>query len=104
MLRNPLGINRKRPWTDRYYKRSEGPLPEILRLQFNDKLGMEVLPPGSTWADAGTLSLTGAGRCDGIFMLSTVGGAVNLMPTNQAYSFVQPFHCKPPLFSERQRS
>ena len=54
-VRNPLGINRKRPWTDRYYERSEGPLPEVLRLQFNQKLGMEVLPPGATWADAGTL-------------------------------------------------
>jgi hypothetical protein len=54
-VRNPLGINRKRPWTDRYYERSEGPLPEILRRQFNERLGMEVLPPGSTWADAGTL-------------------------------------------------
>jgi len=54
-VRNPLGINRKRPWTDRYYERSEAPLPEILRRQFNERLGMEVLPPGSTWADAGTL-------------------------------------------------
>ena len=54
-VRNPLGINRKRPWKDRYFERSEAPLPEILRRQFNEKLGMEVLPPGSTWADAGTL-------------------------------------------------
>ena len=54
-VRNPRGINRKRPWTDRYYERSEAPLPEILRCQFNERLGMEVLPPGSTWADAGTL-------------------------------------------------
>jgi hypothetical protein len=54
-VRNPLGICRKRPWTDRYYERSEGPLPEVLRRQFNEKLGMEVLPPGATWAEAATL-------------------------------------------------
>jgi len=54
-VRNPLGINRKRPWTDRYYQRSEEKIPEILRIQFNQKLGAEVLPDGATWADAATL-------------------------------------------------
>jgi hypothetical protein len=52
---NPLGINRKRPWTDRYFQRSEEKIPEILRIQFNQKLGADVLPQGSSWADAATL-------------------------------------------------
>lgn len=54
-VRNPLGINRKRPWTERYAARSEAPIPEKLRLEFNLKMGEEVLPKGSTWADAAVL-------------------------------------------------
>lgn len=54
-VRNPKGINRKRPITDRYFERSELPMPEILRQQFNQKLGVEVLAPGATWAEANAL-------------------------------------------------
>lgn len=53
--RNPLGINRKRPWSERYAIRSELPIPEKLRLEFNLKMGEEVLPKGSTWADGAVL-------------------------------------------------
>jgi hypothetical protein len=54
-VRNPLGINRKRPWSDRYSQRSEDPIPEKIRRQFNHQMGQEVLPKGSTWADAAVL-------------------------------------------------
>jgi hypothetical protein len=40
---NPQGINRKRPITDRYYQRSEEPLPEILRAKINASIGEELL-------------------------------------------------------------
>ena len=52
---NPGGRPKKRPVTDRYYERGEGPLPDVIRLQFNEQLRAEVLPPGSTWADANAL-------------------------------------------------
>jgi hypothetical protein len=51
-VRNPVGVNRKRPWTDRYYK---NPLPNLIRVKFNEKMGAEVLEPGATLADVGTL-------------------------------------------------
>jgi hypothetical protein len=54
-VRNPLGINRKRPWTDRYAQRSEDLLPEKLRVKLNHEVGAEALPEGSTWADAAVL-------------------------------------------------
>ena len=54
-VRNPLGINRKRPWSDRYSQRSEDPIPEKIRRKFNQEMGQEVLPKGSTWADAAVL-------------------------------------------------
>lgn len=57
-VRNPQGINRKRPITDRYFERSEMPLPESLRKKINASFPdseSEVLPPGSTWADANAL-------------------------------------------------
>ena len=49
-VRNPVGVNRKRPWTDRYYK---NPLPNLIRVKFNEKMGAEVLE--ATLADVGTL-------------------------------------------------
>ena len=52
---NPLGVNRKRPWTERYAKLSESPLPEKIRLKFNLDLGEEVLKPGASWAEASTI-------------------------------------------------
>ena len=54
-VRNPQGINRKRPITDEYYARSQQPLPESLRRQINEKLGEEILPQGATWAQANAL-------------------------------------------------
>jgi hypothetical protein len=54
-VRNPLGVNRKRPWTERYSKFSEQPLPEKIRAKFNLEMGEEVLPKGATWADASTV-------------------------------------------------
>jgi len=53
-VRNPVGIS-KRPWTDRYYKRSQDPLPNLIRVKFNEKMGAEVLNPGATLVDVGTL-------------------------------------------------
>jgi hypothetical protein len=52
---NPLGINRKRPITDRYFERSESPLPEKLRRAINVGCGEEVLGPDATWAQATAL-------------------------------------------------
>jgi hypothetical protein len=52
---NPTGINRKRPITDEYYARSQEPLPEPLRLKINAALGVEVLKPKATWAEANSL-------------------------------------------------
>jgi hypothetical protein len=54
-VRNPLGINRKRPITDEYFQMSDEPLPELLRLQINQKFGEEILPKGTTWARANSL-------------------------------------------------
>jgi hypothetical protein len=52
---NPMGINRKHPWTERYAERSEDRIPEKLRGKFNREVGEEVLLKGSTWADAAIL-------------------------------------------------
>jgi hypothetical protein len=54
-VRNPQGINRKRPITDRYYERSESPLPESIRKRVNKSIGEEILQPGATWAEANAL-------------------------------------------------
>lgn len=54
-VRNPRGVNRKRPWAERYAIRSELSIPEKIRLEFNLKMGEEVLPKGATWADAAVL-------------------------------------------------
>ncbi len=52
---NPTGINRKRPWTERYSIWSEAALPEKIRQQFNLQMGEEILKKGVSWADAATL-------------------------------------------------
>ena len=54
-VRNPMGVNRKRRWTERYAQRSEDRIPEKLRVKFNREVGEEVLVKGSTWADAAVL-------------------------------------------------
>ena len=52
---NPSGRPKKRPVTDRYYERGEGPLPDKIRLQFNQQFEEEILKPGATWAEANAL-------------------------------------------------
>ena len=54
-VRNPLGINRKRPWTETYSAMSESTLPEKIRLKFNLEMGEEVLAKGATWRQASVL-------------------------------------------------
>ena len=54
-VRNPLGINRKRPITDEYFGTSQDALPEALRKKINESMGEEILPPGATWAKANAL-------------------------------------------------
>src|ERR1700726_2342103 len=64
-VRNPLGINRKRPWSDRYSQRSEDPIPEKIRRQFNHQMGQEVLAKGWTCAEAAVLRRHREGLIDG---------------------------------------
>src|SRR6202049_3206237 len=51
-VRNPRGINRRRPITDRYYEWSESMLPEAIRRKINKEFHAEILKEGATWADA----------------------------------------------------
>ena len=51
-VRNPQGINRKRPFSDRYFAIAEEVMPEKLRKAFNKEAGSEILKPGATWGDA----------------------------------------------------
>jgi hypothetical protein len=50
--RNPLGVNRNRPSSDRYFAIAEEVMPEKLRKAFNKEAGAELLKPGATWGDA----------------------------------------------------
>jgi hypothetical protein len=54
-VRNPLGINRGRTYSDRYEELALGPLPEKIRLKINEQLGEELLLQGATWAQANAL-------------------------------------------------
>jgi len=45
------GINRKRPFSDRYLAIAEEVMPEKLRQAFNKVAGAELLKPGATWGD-----------------------------------------------------
>ena len=59
---NPKGINRKRPYTDRLLEQGEARLPEELRTKFNNSFEKQfgkkdMLPPGTTYADAEVLRL-----------------------------------------------
>jgi hypothetical protein len=49
---NPTGVNRKRPFSDRYHAIAEEVMPEKLRKAFNKEAGAELLKPGATWGDA----------------------------------------------------
>ena len=51
-VRNPTGVNRKRPFSDRYHAIAEEVMPEKLRRAFNKDAGAELLKPGATWGDA----------------------------------------------------
>jgi hypothetical protein len=58
---NPSG-NRKRPYTNRLHDLAETRLPEELRAKFNDSFAKQfgkkdMLPPGTTYADAEVLRL-----------------------------------------------
>ncbi len=55
-VRNPLGINRKRPYSDRHAQQAESPVPDSLRRKVNRKAGAEVLKAGATFADTEVLS------------------------------------------------
>lgn len=48
-IRNPLGINRKRPWTETYSQIGERLYPEVLRHKFNAEIGAEILMVGATF-------------------------------------------------------
>jgi hypothetical protein len=51
-VRNRLGVNRKRPFSDRYFAIAEEVMPEKLLKAFNKEAGSELLKPGATWGDA----------------------------------------------------
>jgi hypothetical protein len=51
-VRNPRGINRKRPITDEYFACASEPVPEQLRQRFNRSFRLNLLKPGVTWAQA----------------------------------------------------
>jgi hypothetical protein len=51
-VRNPLGVNRKRPWTETYNEVGERIFPEVLRVKLNAEIGEEVLEKGATWREA----------------------------------------------------
>jgi hypothetical protein len=54
-VRNPRGINRGRTYSDRYEEVATSPLPEKIRLKINQQLGQNLLPKGTTWAQANAL-------------------------------------------------
>jgi hypothetical protein len=59
---NPSGINRKRPYTDRLLDQAEALLPEETRTKINDAFQRQfgkkdMLPPGTTYADAEVLRI-----------------------------------------------
>ena len=49
-MRNPEGINRKRPITDHYWEASQEPMPMALIQRFNRKWGKGMLRARDTWA------------------------------------------------------
>ena len=54
-VRNPLGINRKRPITAEYTIIATNPVPEPIRKKINAAIGDELLKPGDTWAKANAI-------------------------------------------------
>jgi hypothetical protein len=51
-VRNPAGVNRKRPITDEYFRASLEPIPANLIARFNRSWHAKLLKPGDTWARA----------------------------------------------------
>jgi hypothetical protein len=49
-VRNPYGINTKRPASDEYWKCSLELIPLAIIRRFNRKCGAKLLQPGDTWA------------------------------------------------------
>jgi len=49
-VRNPEGINRRRPITDEYWQVSPEPMPLALIRKFNKKCGAKLLVEGDSWA------------------------------------------------------
>lgn len=51
-IRNPRGVNRKRPVTESYWELSAEPVPLAIMKKFNKGCGAKLLRPGDTWARA----------------------------------------------------
>ncbi|MGD1212153.1 MAG: hypothetical protein ABR973_12440 [Candidatus Acidiferrales bacterium] len=49
-VRNPEGINRRRPITDEYWQVSPEPMPLALIRKFNKRCGAKLLVEGDSWA------------------------------------------------------
>jgi hypothetical protein len=51
-VRNPLGINSKRPFSDFYFFHAEEVVPEFWRKRINKDAGGRLIPKGATWGEA----------------------------------------------------
>jgi hypothetical protein len=51
-VRNPVGINSKRPFSDYYFFRAEEVVPEPWRKRLNKDAGGPLIPKGATWGEA----------------------------------------------------
>jgi hypothetical protein len=51
-VRNPLGVNKKRPITDMYFASLQEVVPPHLIARFNRSCHAKLLRPGDTWARA----------------------------------------------------
>jgi hypothetical protein len=62
-VRNPLGINGQRPYSQAMKKMSDEPMPEVLRAMLNDQVRIllgkkkmeDLFSPGISWSDANAL-------------------------------------------------
>lgn len=51
-VRNPTGINSKRPFSDFYFFHSEEVIPEFWRKRLNKDAGGRLIPKAATWGEA----------------------------------------------------
>lgn len=65
-IRNPLGISRKRPITERYWEVSERPMPDTAIRQGNRRCGFALFHPGMTWAEGMALRAVYEAVCRGL--------------------------------------